>query len=160
MAEQLNFYDIVRTCKGTLSLDLPSYDMTAPKRSVSIPYNIQKTRVPRTFALGIFTDSTLEQMYKAGKFRVEPVKQFEAEVAEIFFPIENKVVAVPEEEIISMLKKGNRKGIKDLIANNEVDRDNIIIIARQNIEELPVSMVNDLNKILGVELQVEDASME
>ena len=160
MAEQMNFYDIVKNCKGGLSLIMPSYDMTTPERLVIIPHNIKKVRVPRTFALGIFTEPTLERMYKQGKFKIEPAKQFEAEVAEIFFPIEDKVVAASEEEITLALRQGNRKAIRELIQGNDVNRDNVIILAREHVNELPLSMVDDLNKILGVELQVEDASVE
>ena len=160
MAEQLNFYDIVKNCKGGLSLRMPSYDMTTPERLVLIPHNIKKVRIPRTFALGIFTEPTLERMYRQGMFKIEPVKQFEAEVAEIFFPVEDKAVSVPEEEIVLMLRQGNRKAIRELVQGNDVNRDNVIILAREHIQELPLSMIDDLNKILCVELQVEDASVE
>lgn len=160
MAEQLNFYDIIKTCRGNLSLILPSFDLTSQPRDVYIPHNVQKVRIPRTFALGVFTDATLENMYKKGYFRIEPAKQFEAEVAEIFYPVEDKVDIVSDEEIITMLKQGNRKAIKDLINQNDVNRDNIITLARENIDLLPTSMVKDLNVILGVELEIEDAQME
>lgn len=160
MTEQLNFYDIIKKCKGGLSLIMPSYDMTTPTRTVIIPHNIKKVRVPRTFALGIFTDPTLEKMYKEGKFIIEPSKTFEAEVAEIFFPIENKVEAVEEETILTMLKNGNRKGIRELIQGSDVNRDNVVIIAREHVQDLSLSMIEDLNKILGTELQVENASVE
>ena len=160
MAEQLNFYDIVKTCKGNLSIELPSFDLTAPPRHVYIAHDVQKVRIPRTFALGVFTDSTLERMYKQGYFKIEPVKQFEAEVAEIFYPVEDKVAVISDTEIITMLKQGNRKAIKDLLGGGDVNRDNIIILAREHIDELSTSMVKDLNVILGVELEIEDASVE
>jgi hypothetical protein len=160
MTEQLSFYDIVKKCKGGLSLVIPSFDLSAPERTVVIAHNIKKVRVPRAFALGIFSNPTLERMYKSGIFTVEPAKQFEAEVASIFFPIEDKVCAVPEEEILTMLKQGNRKGIRELVQGNEVNRDNVIILAREHIGDIPLSMIDDLNKILGVELQIENASME
>jgi hypothetical protein len=160
MAEQLNFYDIVKTYRGNLCLTLPAYDLSAPSREVYIPHNVSKVRISRTFALGIFTNPTIEKMYKEGYFRVEPAKQFEAEVAEIFYPVEDKVEVVAEDEMVTMLIKGNRQAVKELIAGNDVNRDNIIMLAREHLDEIPVSMVNDLNKILGVELQIEDASVE
>jgi hypothetical protein len=94
-------------------------------------------------------------MYKDGKFRIEPIKQFEEDVAEVFFPIENKVEIVGEEEIVKMLRGGNRVGIKKLLSENSVNRDNVILAAREHIGDIPSSMIEDLNKILGVELQVE-----
>ena len=157
MAENIGFYDIVKNCKGSLALNLPAYDMTSQPRVVEIPYNVKKVRVPRTFALGIFTDGTLEAMYKNGKFKVEPEKQFESEVAEIFYPVEEKVKIVEEEAIVDMLKKGNRVGIKKLLESDSANRDNVIILAREHIGEIPVSMVDDLNTILQVELQIDNA---
>ena len=59
-----------------------------------------------------------------------------------------------------MLRQGNRKAIRELIEGSTVNRDNVIILAREHIDELSGSMIKDLNQILGVELQIEDASME
>lgn len=157
MAENIGFYDIIKKTKGSLTLNLPAYDMTSQPRRVHIPYNSKKVRVPRTFALGIFTDPVLEAAYKAGKFVVEPVKQFETEVGEIFYPVENKVVMISDEEVIKMLKQGNRMGIKKAIEDNPACRDNILILTRANIGEIPSSMVKDLSIMFGTELEVEDA---
>lgn len=158
MTEKLNFYDIVRLAKGTLALEMPSYDMTAPVRTVIIPHNVDKVRVPRTFALGIFTDATLEKMYKSGDFKIEPEKQFEQEVAEIFFPIEGKAVIADEKEIVTMLRQGNRIGIKKLLEENSANRDNVIILAREHIGEISLSMIDFLNDFLQVELQIDNVS--
>lgn len=159
MAEQLNFYDIIKKCRGNLGMTLPSFDMTAPPRNIYIPFNGKKVRVPRTFALGIFTDPTLERMYKDGVFVVEPARQFEAEVAEIFFPIENKIVVASEAEILTALKQGNRVSIRKMIEESSVNRDNIITLATENIGDIPGSMVDDLNKMFGVDLRIEDAEL-
>lgn len=156
MAENIGFYDIVKKCQGSLVLTLPAYDMTSQPRRVQIPYNSSKIRIPRTFALGIFTDPTLERMYKEGKFVVEPVKQFEAEVAEVFYPVENKAPVVSDEDVVKMLKQGNRMGIKKILDNNPASRDSILILARDNIGDIPNSMVKDLNTIFGIEIEVED----
>ena len=156
MAENIGFYDIIKKTKASLTLNLPAYDMTSQPRRVHIPHNGTKVRVPRTFALGIFTDPTLEKAYKGGKFIVEPAKQFEAEVAEIFYPVENKKTMLADEEIVKMLKQGNRVGIKKAIEENPACRDNILILTRANIGEIPSSMVKDLSNLFGTELEIED----
>lgn len=157
MAEKLNYYDLVKNTKGGLSLIMPSFDMSTPERIVIVPYDVKKVRIPRAYALGIFTNGTLEQMYKEGKFRIEPVKQFEEEVAEVFFPVEDKVEVLPEEEIVRMLKQGNRIGIKKALEGGTTDRDNVIILARENIGDISMSMIEDMNAFLGVELQIDNA---
>ena len=159
MTEKTNFYDIVKHYKGSLYLNMPSYDMTTLPRSVVIPHNVKKVRVPRTNALGIFQDAALERMYKEGYFTVEPAKQFEADVAEMYMPVEDKVQVIPEDEILAMLVKGNRVAVKKALEEGGANRDNIMV-ATEHIDDIPMSMISDLNKILGVELQVEDASVE
>ena len=156
MAENIGFYDIIKKTKGSLTLHLPAYDLTSQPRRVHIPHNSTKVRIPRTFALGIFTDSTLEDMYKEGRFVIEPVKQFETEVGEIFYPVENKKVIPADEEIVKMLKQGNRVGIKKIIEENPGCRDNILILTRANLGEIPSSMLKDLSALFGTELEIED----
>lgn len=150
------FYDIIKLCKGGLSLNMPAYDSSSINRVVNIDYNVSKIRVPRVYALGVFVDAALERMYKEGYFRIEPAATFEKEVAEIFFPVENKAEVVSDETIKDYLLKGNRAKIKELVTTNTVAKDSIIILARENIGDLSTSMIKDLEKLLGVELVVED----
>lgn len=154
--EKTGFYDIVKNCRGSLVLNLPAFDSSAINRRVDIKYNVEKVRVPRIYALGIFIDGTLENMYKQGKFRIEPADKFEKEVSEIFFPVENKAEVIDIKTIKEYLLKGNRVKIKELINSNAVARENIIITAREMYGDLSTSMIKDLEAILGIELTVED----
>ena len=155
--EKVNgFYEIVKLYKGGLSLDMPAFDVSANNRKVSIPWDVKKVRVPRVYALGIFTDGTLQRMYEQGYFKVEPAVAFEKEVAEIFFPVEDKPNVVEESVIIDYLLKGNRAAVKKLIEENNVNKNNVILLARENIDRLSTSMVRDLEKILSVELIIEN----
>lgn len=154
--QNVGYYDIVKLCKGGLALRLPTFDSSAIDRRIDFQYNTQKIRVPRAYALGIFVDSTLERMYKEGYFRVEPAEQFEKEVAEIFYPVENKQKVYINSDLLGLLKSGNRVKIKELIEQNSVNKDNIIITAREHIGDLSNSMIKDLERILGVELEVEN----
>lgn len=154
--QTVGFYDLIKNCKGGLVLNLPAFDSSSINRRVEFKWNVDKIRVPRVYALGIFVDGTLERMYKEGMFRVEPANIFEKEVAEIFFPVENKTEVIDTEKLKDYLLKGNRTKIKELITNNPVARDNIILLVRENIGDLSTSMIKDLEKILDVELVVED----
>lgn len=153
---QTGFYDIVKLCKGGLVLDLPAFDSSSINRVVRISHDVQKVRVPRTYALGVFLDPTLERMYKQGYFKVEPVTTFEKDAATVFMPVEDKMVVATEEQIKTALLKNNRVTIKKLIEENDVNKHNIIIIARELIGDLSTSMIKDLETILGVELTVEN----
>ena len=150
------FYELVKLCKGGLSLNMPAFDASANDKLVSIPWNVQKVRIPRIYALGIFTDATLQSMYEKGYFRIEPAAEFEKDVASIFAPVEDKVEVIADETIMNYLVKGNRAAIKKLIEDNDVNRLNTISLAREHISEIPTSMVRDLEKILSVELIIEN----
>ena len=150
-----SFYEIVKLCKGGLTLDLPAFDSSAQNRVVTIDWNVNKIRIPRQYALGIFVDGTLQKMYEEGYFTVEPAATFTKEVAEIFYPVENKVNVASDEEILMALKKGDRVKIKKIVESGVVNKDKVIVLARENIGLISTSMVRDLEKLLSVELVVD-----
>lgn len=156
MPENRSYYDIVKTCKGALVLDIPAFDSSAINKRIEFAWDEKQHRVPRIFALGIFNDSTLENMYKAGYFKVEPAAEFEREVAAIYAPVEEKVSVPSDDEIIKYLVAGNRVKIKELFARGGIVKDTIITLARAHIGDIPTSMVKDLEQLLGVELAVEN----
>ena len=154
------FYDIVKLCKGGLALDLPAFDASSNNRQIMLDWNVPKVRVPRQFALGIFTNGTLTRMYEQGYFKVEPAAQFEKEVETIYYPVEEKIEIVDDATILNALTKGDRVKVKTVIASGEVNRQKVITIARANINNLSTSMVRDLEKILSVELVIENEDAE
>jgi hypothetical protein len=159
--EKVNgFYEIVKLYKGGLSLDMPAFDVSVNNRKVVIPWDVKKVRVPRVFALGIYTDGTLQRMYEEGYFKVEPAAEFQKEVAEIFAPVENKPNIVEESVVLDYLLKGNRAAVRKLIEQNDVNKENVILLARENIDRISTSMVRDLEKILSVELIIENENVD
>lgn len=152
----VNYYDIVKKTKGSLSLTIPTFDATGIPREFFISYELDKIRVPRLYALGIFADPVLERMYKEGAFTVEPAAEFEKEIAEIYMPIEDKKPIIEEKTLLDYLKKGNRVKIKEIVQENGINKDKLVIIARENINDISTSMVKFLEDLLGVELQIEN----
>ena len=153
-AKVIGTYDIVKLCKGGLVLNLPAYDSSAINRRVEIPNGTNKVRVPRTFALGVFVDPTLDQMYKDGYFTIEPKAEYEKEVASIFAPVEETVAIATDEEILKALKSGNRVKVRGWL-DTTVNKEKVIVLARENIGDISTSMIADLEKALGVELVVD-----
>ena len=161
MMEKVNgFYEIVKLYKGGLSLDMPAFDVSVNNRKVVIPWDVKKVRIPRVFALGIYTDGTLQRMYEEGYFKVEPAAEFQKEVAEIFAPVENKPNIVEESIVLDYLLKGNSAAVRKLIEQNDVNKENVILLARENIDRISTSMVRDLEKILSVELIIENENVD
>ena len=151
-----NFYRFIKNVKGGLCLTIPSYDSSVAERVFDIPYNQQEVRVPRTYALGIFVNPTLQRMYEEGYFSVEPRKEFEADVAELnSTPASQKVKVVEDGVIVEALKRGNRVKIKEILSQGVVNKDNVITLARENVSDISLSMLEFLEKLLGVELTVD-----
>lgn len=155
MAENKTFYDIVKQYKGGLTLIMPSYDSTLPNKTVTIPYNVDRVRVPATFALGIYVDGALQQMYEQGYFKIEPEAAFKAEIAKVFAPVEDFAKIETDPQILEALKKGNRVKIKTLVEASEVNRENVLEIARVNKGDIPTSMIQYIEELFGVELTVD-----
>lgn len=154
------FYDIVKLCKGGLTLDMPAYDASSNNRVVHIDWNVKQVRVPRQFALGIFTNGTLTKMYEEGYFKIEPAAQFAKEVEAIYYPVEDKIEIIDDATILNALTKGDRVKIKQIIASGEVNKQKVVVLARENIANISTSMVRDIEKILSVELIIENEDAE
>lgn len=155
MEKANSFYDIVKNYKGGLSLKFPAFDGSMSDRLVRLPYNVDRVRISRVYALGIFIDATLSRLYKEGYFTIEPAAEFKKDYAEVFTPVTDMVEIASEKTIMEYLTKGNRVAIKKLIEEGGVNRDNVITVARANVDSLSTSMVKDLEKMLTVELIVE-----
>lgn len=154
------FYEIVKNFKGGLALDLPAFDASLNNRIINIPWDVKKVRVPRAYALGIFTDGTLQRMYEEGYFSIEPAADFKKDVEEVFAPVQNRVEIADEKLILDYLVKGNRVAIKKLIEQGDVNKDNVILVARENVGSLSTTMVKDLEKMLSIELLVENEEVD
>ena len=46
--------------------------------------------------------------------------------------------------------------LKKIIEENPACRDNILILTRTNVGEIPSSMLKDLSILFGTELEIED----
>ena len=150
-----SFYEIIRNKKGGLTLTIPSYDSSVNERVFEIAYNQKSVRVPRVYALGIFVDPTLQRMYEEGYFSVEPRKEFEAEVATLNSSTSSPVKVIEDNVIIQAMRQGNRVKIKEIMSQGVVNKDKVIVLARENISDISHSMIEFLEKMLGVELVID-----
>ena len=150
------FYDIVKKYRGGLVLRLPAYDSSVQDRVINFKHNVEKIRVPRIYALGIYIDNTLLRMYQEGYFSIEPADVFLEDSKEINSIDIEPVKIYSKDEILKQLKSNNRVFVKNILKENDVNRENIITIVRENIDTLPSSLIKDLEKILAVKLTIEE----
>lgn len=154
MARTFNF---VRNRKGTLSMNLESYDFSTPAKKFIIPYNIEKIVVPYKYALGLFVSGFAYEYFKRGNFIIEDFNELVKDAIQ-------KGLCAKEEypEVLSlvnienMVKESSYTKIKALIAGgNKTEIDNLIAIARENVSTLNTNCKNYIEQQCGVELEIE-----
>lgn len=157
MSENKKNYVIIKTAPHDVLFLLHPISNIALTREVHLTDRVRKYALPLDWALGVFQDPYIFNMYRKGYFTFDDNKSIveEAYKAGVYFgealdfapAKENKM-----EEILKVLKSGNRKAILDLA---KAERDVVIGVAQQNIDVLPQGVVNMLENTLGVQLIVD-----
>lgn len=155
MENKQAFYDIVKQYRGGLALTLPAFDSSVNSRRIDFKYNTNVIRVPRVYALGIFTDSSLVDMYENGYFTVEPNNIFMEDLKEILYQEVEVKKVYDTKTLRDKLIQGDRVFVRECIKDS-VNRENLIIAAKENIGSISGSMIKDLEEMLKVELTVEN----
>lgn len=150
-------FNFVRNTKGTLSFVLESFDYSAPAKKFVIPHNVTKIVVPYKFALGLFVSSQAYKFYKDGKIIIEDVKELVEDAV-------NKGLCALEEHpeveslinIEKIVKSNSYTKIKSLLTSgSKADINNILVIAKENLDTLNVNCKNLIEQHCGVELEIE-----
>lgn len=150
-------YTFVKNIKGSLAINLESYDMAAPVKKFVIPFNVSKIVVPYRYALGLFVSPDALTQYKLGCFTVDDKDSLIKDAIE-------KGLCAGEDypEINSMVEiekavKGNKVAkIREIITNGtRVEKDNLIALAKEHVGTLTTVCKNLIEQNCGVELEIE-----
>lgn len=150
-------YTFVKNVKGGLSIVLDSYDMQLPTRSFSIAYNIDQITIPENYALGLFVSSVSLQMFEEGYFSIPEFKELKNKAKEIgLFSDVNIESVYTAKEIEKIIKSNDAKGLGNILnRRNNIEMENLIIIARENMDNLNSSTINKIEQACGAELRIE-----
>lgn len=147
-------FTIVKNIKGNLALRMPSHNYSSQDISFIIKDKVKSRPIPATYALGIFIDPVLETMYKKGYFSIEPEAEFRNLSAKNFYVIESKK-QYSGKEITECLLSQNIEKINKIIESGNFAKKQVLINAKEIIDQLNNNTINFLEEKYQVELTIE-----
>lgn len=150
-------YTFVKNVKGGLTITLNSWNMQLPTRKFTMGGNVEQLAIPEDYALGLFVSDGALSMFRRGYFVVSNLKELQSKARELGLFADGEITnCYSIKEIENFVVKQNIKKIQEIIANNKfVEFDNLVTIAREHIDELPASIITQIEDACGAELRIE-----
>lgn len=150
-------YTFVKNVKGGLTITLESWNMQLPKRDFNLVGNVEQIAIPEEYALGLFVSDGALRMLKKGYFKVSNYSDLQKRAKEIgLFADDDIIKTYSKEDIEKFLLKQDSKKVAEIINRNlRVEMDNLITIARENLDKLPSGMITQIEDACGAELRIE-----
>lgn len=150
-------YTFVKNVKGGLTITLNSWNMQLPTRNFTMSGNVEQLAIPEDYALGLFISDGALNMFQEGYFTIGNLKELQAKARELGLFADNEVDnCYTIKEIENFVVKQNVKKIQEIITNNKfVEFDNLVVIAREHIDELPSNIITQIEDACGAELRIE-----
>ena len=151
-------YKIIKVTPNEVLFDLHPVSNMALTRRIHLTNQTPQYALPEDWALGIFQDSAVFNMYRKGVFtfdKNEEIAKAAYENGVYFGDTFDFEPAKPNraEEILKVLKAGNRKNIQDAISTYGIEEVRDVTLA--NIGDLTQNVINMLEQILNMQLVVD-----
>lgn len=150
-------FSFVKNVKGGLSFELDSYDMTLPRKTFSIPYNVDKIVVPEQYALGLFISEDALQAFEQGYFTVDQYEELERMGEAIGLTAARTPRHVyTGAEITKAVVTGDMAVLDDILnSTNPIDISNLMVIVNSMMDQIPGGVISKIENACGVDLRVE-----
>lgn len=153
-------YKVIKTGPGNVLFIISPVDNPNIRKEVYLTNRHPQQTLPLNYALDVFLDDGLFNLYQEGYFTFDDPEGLKAEaVAEGYYFDNGKELkpAKPtqENDILAILKKGVRSEI--LQACNQYGGDIVRNTATEHIGELTQSVVQMLEKLWNVQFTIEGA---
>lgn len=158
----MEYYVITKTRPGNVFFALSPIDNSSQTRIIKLTDNMPSTRLPREWALGVFTDSSIFTMYEKGYFsfgdKSADIKKAAIEEG-VYFGMDGDEFVVQDNtgndaKILETLKNSkSRTAIVELAKQYPED---VVLIARDNVDDLPTGTIKTIEDTLKVQILVED----
>lgn len=139
-----NHFMLVNNYKGSLLVEIDSYDFSRPTRSFKLRHNVPKLAIPTNYALGIFITPGALRLMERGYYVIENVETLikMAEDKGFYVPDSIKNRKYTLEDFKNLLIKGDIKEMEKQLtqATRKTARD-VIALAREVYSKLSVQMV-------------------
>lgn len=150
-------YTFVKNVKGGLTITLDSWNMQLPTRNFRMTGLVEQIAIPEEYALGLFISNSALHMMKNGYFTINNFADLQRKAKEIgLFTDEEIAKLYSKDEIEKFVVKQDSKKITEIIERNaRVEIDSLITIAREHFDELPASIITQIENACGAELRIE-----
>jgi hypothetical protein len=152
-------FTFVKNVKGSLYIDLETFDMMGATKTFVFGPTIDKLIIPYPYALGLFVSPSALDMYRNGIFTIEnDAELYKAGVEQGFVAREERPDVTRLVDIEAAIKGNKVRALKDIIAKGENDPvvvNNVVYCAREFFDSLSNEMVELIQTATGVDLRVE-----
>ena len=150
-------YTFVKNVKGGLTISLDSWNMQLPTRNFNMGGNVNQVAIPEDYALGLFVSDGALSMLKNGYFTVVNLSELQKKAREMgLFADAELVNCYTVAEIEKFVANNNVKKVKEIIERNKrVEVDNLVTIAREQIDSLSSNIISQIEDACGAELRIE-----
>lgn len=153
-----SYFVITKTVPGTVIFDLSPITNTEQHRIIKLTEKMPSTRLPKDWALGVFLKTEVFDMYKKGIFTFDnPEEVTKLAVQEqVYFGDELDFKPRSKDyvnNILTVLKQAQRNAIIEAIKE---DRDVVLAVAQEHINELTNGTISLLEKETGKQIRIEE----
>ena len=154
------YYNIIKTCTGRLVFTLVD-PMTNAKQTIEFASDSTNKLVPAQWAMTVFADtaSGAYKLYKAGYFtfdKPEEIFNLAKEKGFLMGDIEMpSTSSTYMKDIKDLLLKGNITEINTFINASQKNADDLIRVARDNIDDLSQGIIKYIEKRFNTQLTVD-----
>ena len=162
MSENKN-YTLIKVTPNTILFNLHPISNFGLTRRIVLNNNTKKVALPQDWALGIFQDDALYNMYKAGYFTFDDNESIvkAAFEAGVYFDEKLDFTPAPVDKstnILDLLKKGARIDLTNAI--NTYGKDEVRDVAVVHLNELSTGVVAMLEGLLHTQLTVDENNVK
>lgn len=156
-----NYYVITKSRPGNVYIELHPISNASQQRIIKLTDQMPSTRLPKDWALGVFLDANVFELYKKGYFtfgnKTDEIKAAAIEEG-VFFGDEEELAAISDvgdkgKKILTVLKGGKRTEIIDII---KADPEAVVMVARDNVNDLTTGVINLIEEQLKVQIRIDE----
>lgn len=158
----MEYYVITKTRPGNVFFSLSPIDNSSQTRIIKLTDHMPSTRLPREWALGVFTNDSVFTMYEKGYFsfgdKSAAIKNAAVEEG-VYFGTDSENFVIKDNigndaKILETLK--NSKSRSEIVDLAKKYPEDVVLIARDNVDDLPTGTIKTIEDTLKVQILVED----
>ncbi len=153
--KKITSFVMLKNYNGSIAIDLEPWDFSSPARAIQFTFDQDYQHVPTKWALGVFVTPLAMKLMEEGYFTFENLSTLikMAEDEGLYVPDSIKEPVIDLKELKKYLIKDNLAEVQKMMRNasRKLILD-FVLIAKQNLNRLSMSMVQYIEKTYRVSL--------